>query len=1208
MATIQAVTASDVASLGANISITKPTGTVSGDLLLFVVTTFGTAPSTVTSTGFTIVKHATTNVWFGWKIAGGSEGTNYTITRTGTTSVAMSANMYRITGFDTTTPIDVNSSVLSTSSLTSIIPSMTVTNPGLIVSTLFKTGNITPTSTPPSGMTFGGDINSQANTASAWAYNSATAGATGTQTWTSTSNATATASMVIVNDPIPVAKSGSDTASVSISDSSSVSVPSTPISGSETPSLSIAETSKINVLGTFHQAFANRNTALVNIGMIGASIVEGAKAPLDKSVEVKLSKKLRSLYPTTGSGWGYIGIPSFQVTNTGLTQITWSGGTYNETFGFGEHHGVWLSSAAAGGVLTFTNPAPATTIKLGTFTWAFGSATGGQYRINNGSWVTFNTYGPSTQIQDVTITGPFKTGDTIQVKHGGGDGSSLYISGFTHYNGDETAGVLVHNYGHFGYTTDEWLAGNGGYPQWNNEIYAQNLNLLIVSDIGANDAAENGGKTSAQVKIDYVSFLNRVRAGGYTGPLLLVAVYDFSFGYPTLEPWVNYVQVIKEVAKEYGANFLDLNAVMPPTPNAIYDSDNIHTNVNGAANEMIADYMVNALFPDVVLPTAKVGEEYPAISIAETTSRFVTLDAVDSVSISASDSSAVAANLVVSASDSASVTISDTSSLSSYSNVSDSPSISITESSGIFSTQSTNDSASIAISDTSATVVYITAADSSAVSISDTSSLSSASNISGSDAASVTITDISQTSVTVSRTDTAAITIADSSAVVSYPSANESASIAISETNTITKTMVSSETSSVSVSETTSTLVNDSKSTTDSASVSVSESSSLNVLNSSADVASVTISETSTSFITVESEDGSTLFLADPALDLSVVEAASDDVTISITETSATSILDQRTLFDGSALVVSESTQQFVTISTADSSGLSIAEVSSFARDISSNESTAISINESAAASVSLSRSDNASVTITENTSGNNSVTATETNALSISETYVLKLSISASDTSSVTISESSDQEGINALPTSDTSSLSVSESSSIATGVAGTDTAAASATETTSTSSIGTTADNVTISIAETRSVLVTMSSSDNGSLAISESATMALTLDAIDEVTVAATEATELLTTKTISSDDYTLMTITEFNEFVKGLSDSDISGIKIVGTVVVDGRPEAEAVYIYVGMSSDLQARFESASNTGTMIGEYNSTKQQIGGTSAIGQRLE
>lgn len=132
-----ATTATAEAPSIADVTVTKPSGTVSGDLLLNLyhgrVTTFATY---VRPSGFTLINSRqdtpppgtyTHQSQTSWKIAGGSEPSNYTFDTTGGgTEVGTLDAMVRITGADPSSPINAYGSGSGTGT-TITFPSVTTT-------------------------------------------------------------------------------------------------------------------------------------------------------------------------------------------------------------------------------------------------------------------------------------------------------------------------------------------------------------------------------------------------------------------------------------------------------------------------------------------------------------------------------------------------------------------------------------------------------------------------------------------------------------------------------------------------------------------------------------------------------------------------------------------------------------------------------------------------------------------------------------------------------------------------------------------------------------------------------------------------------------------------------------------------------------------------------------------------------------------------
>mgnify|MGYP004269979317 CR=1 FL=1 len=154
---------------GGNVSLAKPSGVSSGDLLLMIISADNNAPWTWPS-GFTdigsnpVTDSGSTDgqtLGIAWKIAGTAEPSNYTTTITGG-SLSFSAVMLHITGASPLNPIDVynytaiTTGVATPPAITLSAPSITPTLNGSLILWIATgdsdvTGNYTYTD--PAGMT-----------------------------------------------------------------------------------------------------------------------------------------------------------------------------------------------------------------------------------------------------------------------------------------------------------------------------------------------------------------------------------------------------------------------------------------------------------------------------------------------------------------------------------------------------------------------------------------------------------------------------------------------------------------------------------------------------------------------------------------------------------------------------------------------------------------------------------------------------------------------------------------------------------------------------------------------------------------------------------------------------------------------------------------------------------------------------------------------
>lgn len=172
------------------ISVTKPTGTTAGDLLIaFGVISTNTAMAAPSGDGGAAwtqnINANGVKAW--WKVANGAEPASYAFTRSGGLDNAAEVQVARITGAHATAPIDTAAAQAIGSATSVVVPSVTVVNGTY----LFQQVNILQngTFTPPGTTTEDYDFSAPtSNCATAGGHETVTAGATGTRTWTSTAS------------------------------------------------------------------------------------------------------------------------------------------------------------------------------------------------------------------------------------------------------------------------------------------------------------------------------------------------------------------------------------------------------------------------------------------------------------------------------------------------------------------------------------------------------------------------------------------------------------------------------------------------------------------------------------------------------------------------------------------------------------------------------------------------------------------------------------------------------------------------------------------------------------------------------------------------------------------------------------------------------------------------------------------------------------
>ena len=183
---------------GSTIAVTKPAGTVSGDVMLASITVVSNASTVATPAGWTLLLNTnqtgtnTSRLYTFYLIAGATEPGSYTWTVSGTNIGAVAA-IASFSGVDiSASPIDASAGQATASSLTHTAPSVTTTVAGDMLVTVHEFASAR-TWTPPSGMTEIVDRASQAKGGNGVSLemnteSRAVTGATGTRTATAAGN------------------------------------------------------------------------------------------------------------------------------------------------------------------------------------------------------------------------------------------------------------------------------------------------------------------------------------------------------------------------------------------------------------------------------------------------------------------------------------------------------------------------------------------------------------------------------------------------------------------------------------------------------------------------------------------------------------------------------------------------------------------------------------------------------------------------------------------------------------------------------------------------------------------------------------------------------------------------------------------------------------------------------------------------------------
>ena len=361
----------------------------------------------------------------------------------------------------------------------------------------------------------------------------------------------------------------------------------------------------------FWARLATRTARLVNIGQLGPSITEGAfVASFDRTPSQLLARTLRARYPTpgvTGGGRGYIGVPSTAMTGSGnytpgMWPLAFTGGTIDpvdpaaSVFDLGAKHAVWYANGSGKVVDTLANPV--TSFDIRHIAGPAGSVNGGYYKIDGGASVPVDTFA-ATAVERITHVA-LPASSTIEVGWGGT--GYIIFDGIVEYAGDENAGLQVHNFGHSGFKCSDFAADPTVDGSWRTAIASFNLDLLILSDLGINDASN--GVTSSQFKTALMALIAVLRAGSISCPIVLAANYDVTSapGVVLASPWPQYVTAMREIADaDATIVFVDHSARMPATAAAstygLYHADKIHPAAGGGANQYMQETVAVAIAP-----------------------------------------------------------------------------------------------------------------------------------------------------------------------------------------------------------------------------------------------------------------------------------------------------------------------------------------------------------------------------------------------------------------------------------------------------------------------------------------------------------------------------------------------------------------------------------------------------------------------------------
>lgn len=291
-------------------------------------------------------------------------------------------------------------------------------------------------------------------------------------------------------------------------------------------------------LTPWYAALADRQFARASACCIGDSITEGQGATAyDNRWLGRLRDMLRSRYPTpglTGGGRGYV-----NITGTGELSFAWP------TTITGSPPGVTTGPKAGGLQFNATGQQVAFTLTgdSADIMWeqvGFGGTF--SYKVDSGATTNISTNGGSTVDGKITHISLGSAGaHTLTLAWVSG---AANVDGVVEYNGDFSAGIQVHDCGHYGWQTSTWTGTNSG-------VYASIAALspaLVIITLGVND--QFLGVVPATFQSNLQAIIGDVRAA-LTSPypsfaLNMLPPRQGQSGYAY--PWSQYVQAAYNVA------------------------------------------------------------------------------------------------------------------------------------------------------------------------------------------------------------------------------------------------------------------------------------------------------------------------------------------------------------------------------------------------------------------------------------------------------------------------------------------------------------------------------------------------------------------------------------------------------------------------------------------------------------------------------------
>ncbi|MEV2277881.1 SGNH/GDSL hydrolase family protein [Nocardiopsis sp. NPDC049922] len=348
----------------------------------------------------------------------------------------------------------------------------------------------------------------------------------------------------------------------------------------------------------WHAALADRHYARANIVALGDSITEGQGATdFAHTWPARLRDLLRARFPTAGvtGGRGFIGAAS-----SGTLSYTWPAtitGSPSVDTGWGpKRHTPFLDGDGTPDLITYSN-LQGTSVDI---LWGRSSLSGTfRYRVDGGTWTSVDTSGSDQDGQLTRVTLGTSGPHTLEIEAVTATFKQI-VAGVVEYDGDESAGITVHDASHFGWDSTTWATSTDA-EKWPSAIGALEPGLVVVM-LGAND--QWAGTDPATFRTNVASLISALRGATLAPvphPPILIAMHAARGDGPFTHPWADYVAEAHALARTdplVAVADLTLGPRFPDqadSPNWGLYADAVHLSDRGLS--YVADRLADILSP-----------------------------------------------------------------------------------------------------------------------------------------------------------------------------------------------------------------------------------------------------------------------------------------------------------------------------------------------------------------------------------------------------------------------------------------------------------------------------------------------------------------------------------------------------------------------------------------------------------------------------------